>query len=63
MEKRRNPVFMSQDPSIFRGQRGKDKATKRTEKDWPDQEKIEKSGVLEFRCFKKGNVITHIKCY
>lgn len=54
---------MSGDPSIFRGQRGKDKAAKNPEKDWPDQEKLEKSGVMEFRCFKKGSVITHMKCY
>ena len=28
-----------------------------------DQEKLEKSGVMEFKCFKKGDMITHMKRY
>ena len=28
-----------------------------------DQEKLEKSGVMEFKCFKKGDMISHMKRY
>lgn len=41
----------------------KDKAAKMNEKNWPDQQRLEKSGVMEFKCFKKRNMTTHMKCY